>query len=165
MPCRLALCHNLLSPQSPQRVRLDGARSGTQQRHATTDRDVWWLGPVTHAPVTPTPLNTIRPASQLKAAKNLEQILYQLTRLRDRWQLLDTSKKIQSLNVAADGLDDIVGLIDPIQKRIDTVYTPVEKKIVFLFLAALLFGAGVWVGVKLERQSLNVQTNFARVGP
>ena len=115
--------------------------------------------------MTPTPLNTIRPASQLRAAKNLDQILYQLTRLRERWQFFDTDKKIQSLNVAADGLDDIVGLIDPIQKRLDTGYTLVEKRLIFLFLAALLFGAGVWVGVNYDRQNFNVQTNFARVGP
>lgn len=46
-PCLLSLCHNPPNPQSPQRFCPGGLRSGTQQRHATTVRDVCWSSPVT----------------------------------------------------------------------------------------------------------------------
>lgn len=116
---------------------------------------------------TPGPLNTIRPASQLRAVKNLDQILYQLTNLRESWQFLNTDKKIQSLNVAADGLDDIVGLIEPFKMRhVEQPYTPNEKKLINILMAACLFAAGVLAGIEHERLQApsSSPVNFARVG-
>lgn len=117
----------------------------------------------------------IRPASQLRAAKNLDQILYQLSHLREHWQFLTTSKKVQSLSVAADGLDDIISMIDSYKqmRAEEFAYSPIKKRlfnILLLFpLAACLFSAGVLVGIEYgcfkSNPGPSPVVNFARMGP
>lgn len=105
------------------------------------------------------PFMAIRP---LPPAHKLDNILRQLTSLRSVWDRISPSRCIQSLNIAADGLDDLV-------EQLDTGiapapgFTKTEKALLGLFAAAFLAGASVLVGVHFGRHSCPAP-NVARVG-
>ena len=98
----------------------------------------------------------------LRSAKKLDNIIRQLSILREVWGRIDTSSCIQSLNVAADGLDDVVDELSP-GSAPSPGFTKTEKALLGLFATAFLVGASVLVGVHLCRHSCP-PPNVARVG-
>ena len=98
----------------------------------------------------------------LQSAKKLDKIIRQLTILREGWERIDASICTQALNVAADGLDDVVCELSPGSAA--PGFTKTEKALLGLFVAAFLVGASVLAGDHLGRHSCPAP-NVARVGP
>lgn len=104
-----------------------------------------------------------RRPDQLPPAIKLDNILRQLTNLRSVWGRISPSKRIQSLNIASDGLDDLVEQLDT-GIALAPGFTKTEKALLGLFAAAFLTGASVLIGVHFGRHSCPA-LNVARVGP
>ena len=106
----------------------------------------------------PSPM-AIRP---LPPAHQLDNVLRQLTSLRSVWDRISPSRRIQSLNIAADGLDDLV-------EQLDTGLAPTpgftrnEKRLLTLSLGAIAAGGFFLAGVHYERHN-SFAPNVARVG-
>ena len=98
----------------------------------------------------------------LPPAHKLDNILRQLTSLRSVWHRISPSRRIQSLNIAADGLDDLV-------EQLDTGFAPApgftrnERKLLTLALGVLAAGGFFLAGVHYERHN-SFAPNVARVG-
>ena len=99
----------------------------------------------------------------LPPVHKLDNILRQLTSLRSVWHRISPSRRIQSLNVAADGLDELV-------EQLDTGHTPAsgitrnERRLLTLTLGAIVAAGFFLAGVHYERHN-SFAPNVARVGP
>ena len=99
----------------------------------------------------------------LPPSHQLDNVLRQLTSLRSVWHCISPSRRIQSLNIAADGLDDLVEQLDAGLAPAPG-FTKTEQALLGLFAAAFLVGASVLVGFHLGQHSCPAP-NVARVGP
>ena len=114
---------------------------------------VWFWGP--------TAIHWLMP--HLQSLKRLDRVIHQLTILRETWRRIDTSGCIQALNVAADGLDDLVDELSPGSAPAPG-FTSRELTAVTMVLAGLLASAFLLGGVHLGQHSCPAP-NVARVGP
>ena len=108
------------------------------------------------------PRPSLMAIQSLPPAHQLDEILRQLTSLRSVWHRISPSRRIESLNIAADGLDDLVEQLDT-GIAPATGFTKTEKALLGLFAAAFLTVASVLVGVHLGRHSCPAP-NVTRVG-
>ena len=99
----------------------------------------------------------------LRSAKKLDKIIHQLTNLREVWERIGPSSCIQALNVAADGLDDVVDELSPGSAPAPG-FTRNERKLMGLALGAIAAGGFFLAGVHYERHN-SFAPNVARVGP
>ena len=98
----------------------------------------------------------------LRSAKKLDKTIHQLTILREVWPRINPSECIQALNVAANGLDDVVDELSPGSAPVPG-FTRREATLLTMILTGLLSVAFLLGGVHLGRHSCPAPS-VARVG-